>query len=50
MECEHTNLIPHRTWDTGFWRWTCSDCYDNVPNQVVTDRMRKAQENRNGRC
>lgn len=46
MECNHEDLVPHVTWDTGHWYWTCNTCYSHVSNQWVTDRMR---ENENGR-
>ena len=38
--CQHDNLTPHRTWDTGQWYWTCNGCYEHISNQWVTDRMR----------
>lgn len=46
MECEHENVIPHQVWDTGSWYWTCSDCYNRVSNQYVTDRMRERENAR----
>lgn len=46
MICNHDHLIPHRTWDSGRWYWTCSDCYIHVDNQWVTDKMREAENAR----
>ncbi len=30
VECAHSRQIPHVT-EAGRYRWTCSDCYADVP-------------------
>lgn len=46
VTCQHEDITPHVTWDTGHWYWTCNDCYNHIPNLWVTDRMREAENGR----